>query len=153
MCLWEVSLKTTFQKWFQRRQNVLVDIALLMGNQCGNKGITSLRDGFHWAANRPEQITYVCMPEKKRRKKDRHGSSLNVSEHFMTKYEQLFCRAALKIALCFGIHPLSLPIFSFSLTLILSACFWQRMVMTEWDESLIDLSWAAQWEEGSLLTL
>lgn len=32
------------------------------------KGITSLRDRFHWAANRPEQITYMCMPAKKKKK-------------------------------------------------------------------------------------
>ncbi len=43
--------------------------------------------------------------------------------------------------------------FSFSLTLFVSVCCWQRMVTTGWDGSLIDLSRAAQWEEGSLLTL
>lgn len=35
----------------------------------------------------------------------------------------------------------------------LSASRWQEMAMTGRDGSLIDLSWAAQWEEGSLLTL
>lgn len=49
----EVSLKTPFQKWFQRHQNVFVDIASLMDNQWGGKGITPIPDGFHWAANRP----------------------------------------------------------------------------------------------------
>ena len=45
---------------------------------------------------------------------EKSGPSLNVSEHFLTQCEPLFCRAASKIALCFGIHPLVLLLFSFS---------------------------------------
>lgn len=148
-----MSLKTPFQKWFQRRQNVFIDIASLMGNQCGGKGITPLLDRFHWGANRPQQITNKCMPGKKRKKRKRNSLSFNMSERFMAQYEQQFCSTAYEYCFVFCIHPLLLPHFFFSLTLIFCSCCWQRMVMTGRDGSLIDLSWAAQWEEGSLLTL
>lgn len=36
-----------------------------MGNQCGGKGITSLLDAFHWAANRPKQITVHAKKKQK----------------------------------------------------------------------------------------
>lgn len=67
LCFVRIINQTRLQKQFQRGQNAFVDIPSLMGNQCGGKGVTSVRDAFHRAANRPKQITNKCIPPLKKK--------------------------------------------------------------------------------------